>query len=395
MKKLYAMLAGFCLTAGVAQAQCYDVQRTSDVTYSTAYSLTMDIYTPVGAPAGARPLLIMAHGGSFSSGSKSETTSSEIARRFASRGYTTASINYRLESSTTNLVDSNVAAGAVIRAVGDMKAAIRFFKNDAFTTNLYHVDTTAVYVGGNSAGAIAAVNLAYLSDTNEAIEYVRVQIRNNGGLEGNSGYPGYSAKVNGVINFAGGVKDTLWINAGEPKIFSAHGDADRTVPYNYDMVLRSLTQGAIKTITLCGSGAMKPRLDEVGVVNQLKTYVGSDHVPWETDANKFAEIDTLAALFLGAPTCYKQGLVAGINDIAANTAVVLYPNPASSQITIQTDAMMDNIVIVDKLGRVMGTYTATGTEAQVDVSSLSAGIYIARINLKGDKGFAVKSFSVK
>ncbi|MCW3124978.1 MAG: Carboxylesterase type, partial [Bacteroidetes bacterium] len=266
MKKLYAMLAGICLSATMASAQCYDVMKTPDVTYTPTDTFKMDIYTPIGAPAGARPLLLMAHGGSFSGGDKNEHTCSEIARRFASRGYTTCSIQYRLEKNTTDLLDSGVAGAAVLRSVADMKAAIRFFKNDAFHANVYNVDTNIVYVGGNSAGAITAVNLAYLRDTLSirANDFrIDTAIRNAGGLEGDRGYPGYSTVVQGILNFAGGVKDTLWITAGGPKIFSAHGDADRTVPYNFDMVLRSLTGGILKTITLCGSGAMKPRLDEL------------------------------------------------------------------------------------------------------------------------------------
>lgn len=393
---MYAILAGMCISASIVQAQCYDVLKTPDVTYSTVHNQAMDIYTPIGAPSTPRPLLIMAHGGSFSAGDKSENTSSEIARRFASRGYTTCSINYRLESSVVNLLDSNVAAGAVIRAVSDMKTAIRFFKNDAFHANLYNVDTNTVYVGGNSAGAITAVNLAYLNDTMEAIAYIRTVIRNNGGLEGDGDFQGYTDKVQGVINFAGGVKDTLWISAGEPKIFSAHGDADRTVPYNYDMVLKATTQGAVKTITLCGSGAMKPRLDEMGIVNQLKTYVGSDHVPWESDANKFQEIDTLAALFLGAPTCYRSGFtIAGIQNVTSSANVSLFPNPASGNITIQIgDASIESINIMDNLGRVLSTTAADGSEAQISVSALSPGMYIARINMKNNQ-MAVKAFTVK
>jgi acetyl esterase/lipase len=355
----------------------------------------MDIYTPIGAPSTPRPLLIMAHGGSFSAGDKTEHTSSEIARRFASRGYTTCSINYRLESSVANLIDSNVAAGAVIRAVADMKTAIRFFKNDAFHANLYNVDTTTIYVGGNSAGAITAVNLAYLNDTMEAVPYIRTVIRNNGGLEGDGDFQGYTCKVQGVLNFAGGVKDSLWISAGEPKIFSAHGDADRTVPYAYGMVLTSLSQGAFKTITLCGSGGMKPRLDELGITNQLKTYVGADHVPWESDTNKWNEIDTLSANFLGVQQCYKLGyVIAGINDISATTAVALYPNPASNMITIHADAVIENINVIDRLGRVINTYSVKAEEGKIDVSTLSTGIYIARINLKAG-GNVVRTFTVE
>ena len=389
MKKFSTYLAATVLAAS-AMAQCYPVVAERDVTYSTPYSLKMDIFTPVGAPAGQRPLLVMAHGGSFSAGNKEENTSAEIARRFASRGFTTATINYRLESSTLNLVDSNVAAGAVIRAVSDMKAAVRFFSKDARTTNTYKVDTMNMNVGGNSAGAITAVNYAYLQDTMDinvpVLQYVRDVVRNNGGVNGNSGNAGYYDKVKGVINLAGGVKDTAWIKTGSAKIFSAHGDKDMTVPYDYDNVLNQLTQnGAIATvITLCGSGAMKPKLDEKGITNILKTYVNADHVPWEGTPAIFREVDSFAATFLGAPVCFTQGFSTGVEILEA-TNVSVYPNPSNGFVTISqrdfTTAQM-----TDVSGKLVGTYTLQEGETTINASAFSKGLYfVTLMNVQGKK----------
>jgi len=392
-KSLHLIIAVFliALTTQQSIAQCYQVMKVSDVVYSTANARNiMDVYMPVGAPAGKRPLLVMAHGGSFSGGSKDEGTSSEIARRFASRGFTTASINYRLETSTFNLVDSSVAAGAVIRAVSDLKAAVRFFTKDAATSDLYFIDTAAIYIGGNSAGAIAAVNYAYLLDTNDIKvpihQYVRDVVRNNGGVEGNSGNAGYYDKVKGVLNFAGGVKDTAWIKPGSPKIFSAHGDKDKTVPYYFDKVLNSLTQNGLlaKVITLCGSGAMKPKLDAQGIPNVLKTYVNADHVPWEADTDIFDEIDSLSAVFLGAPTCYQTGLVSSLNDVKMEQTVTVYPNPANTQINISGLNQVTTITLSNQFGQVVSSAIANGLQHSVDVSALPKGVYF--LKTEGSKG---------
>jgi len=392
-KSLHSIIAVFLIAFATQQsvAQCYQVMKMTDVVYSTADAKNiLDIYMPVGAPAGKRPLLVMAHGGSFSGGSKEEGTSSEIARRFASRGFTTASINYRLESSTLNLVDSSVAAGAVIRAVSDLKAAVRFFSKDAANGNLYLVDTAAMYIGGNSAGAIAAVNYAYLSDTNDIRvpihQYVIDVVRNNGGVDGNSGNAGFYDKVKGVLNFAGGVKDTAWIKSGSPKVFSAHGDKDRTVPYNFDKVLNSLTQNGLlaTVITLCGSGAMKPKLDAQGITNQLKTYVNADHVPWEASPAIFNEIDSLSALFLGAPTCYQTGLVSSLNDVKMNQSITVYPNPTNTQINIIGLNQVTTITLTNKLGQVVSSSVTDGLQHSIDVSALPKGVYF--LKTEGNKG---------
>ncbi len=402
MKKIYTLLAAAIGFASTAHAQCYPVIKTTEVVYSTVLDSTMDIYTPVGAPAGQRPLLVMAHGGSFSTGNKEEGTSSEIARRFASRGYTTASINYRLETSTLNLVDSTVAAGAVLHAVSDMKAAVRFFSKDARGANLYQVDTLHMYVGGNSAGAIAAVNLAYLEDTNDIQipihQYVRDVVRNNGGISGNSGNDGYYDKVAGVLNFAGGVKDTNWIRSTGPKIFSAHGNKDRTVPYNFDRVLNSLTQNGLlaTVITLCGSGAMEPRLTEKGVTNRLQTYVNADHVPWEASATIFNEIDSLAAEFLGAPDCYETGFYLGVAEAANAVEFGIYPNPSNGTFSVRLNSTdnISKIVLADNTGRFVAEAKVTGNVTAIS-NSLAAGFYSVTLVDNSGKTVGVKKAIVR
>jgi para-nitrobenzyl esterase len=403
MKKIYTLLAAAIGFASTAYSQCYPVIKTTEVVYSTVLDSTMDIYTPVGAPAGQRPLLVMAHGGSFSAGSKEEGTSSEIARRFASRGYTTASINYRLETSTFNLVDSTVAAGAVLHAVSDMKAAVRFFSKDARGANFYKVDTLNMYVGGNSAGAIAAVNLAYLEDTNDIQipihQYVRDVVRNNGGINGNSGNDGYYDKVAGVLNFAGGVKDTNWIRSTGPKIFSAHGNKDRTVPYGFDRVLNSLTQNGLlaTVITLCGSGAMEPRLTEKGVTNRLQTYVNADHVPWEASTAIFNEIDSLAAEFLGAPDCYETGFYTSIAEAANAVEFGLYPNPSNGTFSVKLNSTdnISKIVLTDNIGRTVTEVKVTGTTTTINRNNLAAGYYSVTLVDNNGKTVGIKKAIVQ
>ena len=71
-------------------------------------------------------LVVLAHGGSFISGDKSDL--SETATFLAKAGYVVASINYRLLDVTpTQLAFKQV----VINAVADMKAAVRYFNKDA------------------------------------------------------------------------------------------------------------------------------------------------------------------------------------------------------------------------------------------------------------------------
>ena len=112
---------------------------------------------------------------------------------------------------------------AIIEAVFDAKAAVRFFKKDAAQNNVYRVDTNNVFVGGYSAGAFTALHYAYLSEENEVaslgFEGLLDYIQAHGGMEGDSGNQGYSSSVKGVINIAGGLLKTYLIDPSEPILF--------------------------------------------------------------------------------------------------------------------------------------------------------------------------------
>ena len=62
-------------------------------TYSTVYPTTsaVDIYQPTGDTMAARPLIILAHGGSFVGGTRNDdVTVDSLCVHFAKRGYVTA-----------------------------------------------------------------------------------------------------------------------------------------------------------------------------------------------------------------------------------------------------------------------------------------------------------------
>ncbi len=63
----------------------------------------------------------------------------------------------------------------------------------------------------------------------------------------------------------------------------------------------------------------------------------------------------------------------------ANSEFVVYPNPASSQIAISGDLMIDNIDIMDVSGKRVMSVSARANDVSFDVSALEAGIYFVRI----------------
>lgn len=379
-----------------ASAQC-DGQRyyskvfsqvdSTTVTYSdpAVTSQLIDIYQPVGDTATNRRAILLIHGGSFYGGHRYDSTIVYLCQEFAKRGYVTASIDYRLvpTANIASLADSNSAYPYVIKSIADAKAAVRYLKKNASSLG---IDSAWLAIGGESAGAIIANHIVYVSSINEATPLLASAFNSVGGFDGNSGNPGFSTNSKAVLNFAGALLFTGFIDATDHEpIYSAQGDADQTVPYQCGRVL-----GGVSDIVMCGAGAMKPVLDSRAITNQLHTFPGDPHVPWETDPAKRSIIENESALFLYQLEC---PTFTAINEVS-NVKVGLYPNPASNQITISADANMESIQMVDMLGRTVSATAVNGTDAQVDVSHLTTGVYVARISLKAG-GIATRSFSVK
>ena len=249
-----------------------------------AIGLSLDFYEPANDTQINRPLIVLAHGGSFMSGDKSDllTTASFLAKA----GYVVAAINYRLLDITQNELTYKKA---VINAVADMKAAVRFFNKDASTTNTYTIDPNNIFIGGYSAGAITALHYAYVNTNTEVtsiggssfLDYVN----DKGGLEGNSGNTGFSSTVKGVVNISGALFNKNMMHLNEPVLYSIHGTQDLVVPY---------LNGTIDTtgILADGSGVLHPYADSLGLINKLKPINGGQHDAFLTCNSCEVEIRT-------------------------------------------------------------------------------------------------------
>lgn len=231
--------------------------------------LLLDLYLPSADTLKKRPLIVFIHGGGFENGDKGTGYPIDYATGFAKRGYASSSINYRLgvESPKSNTVYFE----AMYRAVQDAKAAVRFFRRNA---EKYGIDTSKIYVAGGSAGAMTALQLAYL-DQNEVPSYINTS--KFGSLEGSSGNEGFSSKVSGVINCWGAMIDYKWINAGDVPFFSVHGTGDKIVPFD-----SAFNYNGFKY----GSKILYNRGLSLGIPVGLKLYEKAGHT-LNGDKNKF------------------------------------------------------------------------------------------------------------
>ena len=228
--------------------------------------LQMSIFQGEGDNASNRPVVILAPGGGFSALGFQEMEA--YAELLARAGFVAGVMNYRLNESNDRSEARMMQA--VVHAVQDMKAAVRFFRKDADGSNSYKINPNKIFVGGYSAGAVTALHTAYLEGSAEASAALATIIDANDGWEGNSGNAGYSSAVAGVINMAGGVLDPTYIDAGEPALYSVHGTSDQVVAYS-----SGPADGT--AVVLHGSQPIHSQAQAVGVTSELLALTGGDH----------------------------------------------------------------------------------------------------------------------
>ena len=259
----------------------YDIQYGQNINQNIIgnqinQDLFMNVYYPINDNFNERPLIFFLFGGSFISGSKISQDIVSLCTKYARMGYVSVAIDYRLSEFLllTNPSEEN-GYKAVLKAIHDLKAAIRYFRmNDELFDN-YGIDQNRIYAGGYSASAFACINAAYLNNYEELPEFIIDDYELIGGFEGFSGNPGYESSFNGIINLSGAVGDSDWIVENDIPIISMHGDQDDVVPYANDLVtLFGLN------IEVDGSYIIHQRMLELGNMSELYTYQNEGHSPY-------------------------------------------------------------------------------------------------------------------
>jgi acetyl esterase/lipase len=223
-----------------------DIVKEEDVVYGKGAvgngkkDLELDIYHPdFGNKAKDKyPLMIHIHGGSFTSGSKSDGYIKSLSEHWAHRGFVVASINYRLAGDSpvvskemepvfdyvkihlSEVLKSEAQAQAATCAVEDTLSAYDYLKK------LNYVDADTVIMNGYSAGAITALWATYGVD-NFDIER-----------------PPVKAVFShwGMLVVDREETENLVQPTGEPPVFLVHATGDSIVPYDGTQYLANRLQ---------------------------------------------------------------------------------------------------------------------------------------------------------
>lgn len=82
-------------------------------------------------------------------------------------------------------------------------------------------------------------------------------------------------------------------------------------------------------------------------------------------------LDTAITNWIMSPSVIQTG----VNEIANNSVINIYPNPSAGQFNIQSSEKLSGIKIVNTLGQQVYSEAITSTIATVDLSAHSQGIY--------------------
>lgn len=343
------------------------------------YPLALDVYQPLGDfLSGPRPVIVLAFGGSFVYGARVSPDIVQLCTRFAQLGYVTVSIDYRLTDELLINPTHDNAYRAVGKAMHDMKAAIRFLRMQEETLgNVLNIDTDKIYAGGVSAGAFGALHAAYLDRIEEIPPAFQHVIKDIGGIEGNSGNPGFSSDVAGVVNLCGALGEADWMEVGDVPLVSMHGDEDGTVPYDSDTI-RALDVN----YPVDGSAAIHRHADTIGIKNAFYTFKGADHTPFIlpniVGPDEMAYMDTTFRFVRDFLFDLVSGEVTSVTEKSVmNNTILVFPNPASNFLNIQIkDDGTATFDLISTEGKKLMSKKVNATTL-VDVSNLPRGAYTA------------------
>lgn len=230
---------GRCLAAGNDK-----VVIEENITYGKAgdTELKLDLARPEGD--GPFPAIVFIHGGGWYQGNR-QGYRGQI-QEAAKRGYVASTISYRLMKFDESKKETTTATPIFPAQIHDAKAAIRWVRANA---EKYHVDPNRIGVTGGSAGGHLSL-LVGLTDPSS-------------NLEGDSGNPDQSSRVQAVVNvfgptdmafcyekssvawifrlFMGGTPSEVpetykaaspitYVSKDDPPVLTLHGDKDALVP---------------------------------------------------------------------------------------------------------------------------------------------------------------------
>jgi hypothetical protein len=343
--------------------------------WTSTQDLLLDVYQPQNDTETNRPCIIFAHGGAFLIGSREDATGVNVCNNMSKKGYVVVSVDYRMGYNT---LSGNAAERAVYRGVQDMKAAIRYVKENA---NTFGIDTNLIFAMGNSAGSIMSIHAAYFDEAERASIQSTFNNPDLGCLKCSGNLFNHNDEPVAISNLWGAILDTNYIESGDAPMISFHGtddfivSADQASPFNSPFFP-----------ALSGSNLLTPRLENLDIETAYWKFYGQGHEPWGV----FSETPYFDTIIDQTTIFFYDFL---LNYTSTNTLETIdfetsiYPNPTIDKLNISINSETTNkfnLLIINNLGQKVITknvFINQGTnQIEVIVNHLPKGNYYLIIN---------------
>lgn len=224
-----------------------------NIAYGTHPRQVLDLYLPAGRSVSTTPLLVLIHGGSWTTGDKTDLNAviDTLQRRLP--GFALANMNYRLVTNGENLFPAQEQ---------DVQRAVQFL----FDNHNTYLFSTRFSLLGASAGGHMALLHSYKSNAPVPVKSVasffgptELTVMYN-----NPPNPLVPLALQQVTGTTPALNAALYqqasplnfVSATTPPTFLVHGDADLVVPYSQSEALnnRLRSQGIASVLVRIGGG---------------------------------------------------------------------------------------------------------------------------------------------
>jgi hypothetical protein len=436
----------------------FGFEKTTDIEYGTAVnyagtnvSLLMDIYKPIGDFNCNRPIMILAHGGSWVTDSKENASMVFMSEELAKRGWVVANIDYRLGTNKTDTYNANAFCTSVsepcafindsleipranYRAMQDAKGAIRYMKSRNLIDS---TDINNVFMAGESAGGFIALAAGFTNDISKKptgcgavgdaptpdpdLAALPCSDPNNdlsrpdlGGIDGTLHLGTYNANLQGVGSFFGGVLDLNLFNniSNPPSVYLFCQGADVIIHYDYGVMFERISDECFSGI--CQSYGPYPHAyGGEGIKNHFVT-LGTTSPDYHDDiVYNFAagnncldnghQIDSANARLQSITDYFAQKIAASGNSPSNSCTVGISANPDHLEVYLLGNFIDESIniklnvknigaqfTLTDLSGKNIASGILNNEKMSIDLSNSSSGMYLLNIY----QGSSSKSFKV-
>lgn len=294
-----SLLSQDCQSSRYQERVFSNILKTSDLVYQSAEGVNdfeprdyaLDFYEPHPDEEylAKRPFVLVLFGGAYLGGDKTDIDESTWCDSLAYLGYSCAVINYRIDNPINLVASTGNVERANYRTVQDSRAAIRFIIEDPNNQG-FNIDPSHVFIVGESAGGITALNVGYADDSERPSSTFGNIFQADLGCLDCTGNPyQHDYTIKGIINLWGAILTLDFIDVDENiPVVSFHGEDDDIVPIGFGRPYQEPLFGfpLIPSMPeVYGSEPLSADLTAKGIYNEFYSFPGEGHTVYGNSDN--------------------------------------------------------------------------------------------------------------